>query len=237
MNIPLPRLRFAISAFSHLFYPQLCAGCRDEIQSEGQLLCLRCLHELPVTSFHLHAGNPVEKIFWGRVPIRSAASHAFFTKDSIIQVLLHALKYKSKKEVGIFFGERIGNEFQNSNRFFHIDAIIPVPLHPQKQRKRGYNQAEVIAEGIKNIMQIPLMTDILCRSGSTDTQTHKNRIERWDNMSGKFQVRHPHRISGLHLLLVDDVVTTGATLEACANALLQIRDTSVSIATVAFTYK
>ena len=237
MNLSIENFQQVMSGFAHLFYPQLCAGCGGEIQNENKILCVRCLHMLPVTSYHLHAGNPVEKIFWGRIPVHAAASHAYFTKNSVIQVLLHALKYRSKKEIGIFFGERIGTEFLNSHRFAQIDAIVPVPLHPHKKRKRGYNQAEIIGEGIKNILQIPILTDILYRSGSTDTQTNKNRVQRWDNISGKFRITNTERIAGLHLLLVDDVVTTGATLEACANALLQISGTSVSMATVAYAYR
>ncbi len=223
----------AVEAIAHLFYPQLCAGCGNDLHGNGQVICLRCLDEIPVTNFHLHAANPVEKIFWGRVPIAAAASYTYFTKDSLMQQLLHGLKYKGRKETGIFFGKKIGAALLESNRFMDIHAIIPVPLHPKKERKRGYNQATVIAEGISEKMQLPLITASLIRTGVSDTQTHKNRVERWHNIAGLFKISDK-RLKGKHLLLVDDVITTGATLEACAAEILKIEDTRVSIVTIAY---
>lgn len=222
----------ALSALSHLFYPQLCAGCGNELP-ENNVLCLRCADHLPFTNFHLHANNPVEKIFWGRVAITAASSHLYFTKDSLIQSLLHKLKYHGRKEIGIYFGKKMGTSFLQSNRFNRIDIIVPVPLHPKKEKLRGYNQATVIGEGISEVMHLPLV-NALERTGITETQTHKNRIERWNNISGKFLPRNPDAIVGKHILLVDDVVTTGATLESCANQLLQLEGVRVSIATVAY---
>ena len=223
-----------IAALAHLFYPQLCAGCGKEQSGQTQLLCLRCLDALPVTNFHLHASNPVEKIFWGRVPITAATSFVYFTKDSVIQHLLHALKYQGRKEIGILFGKKIGTALLQSNRFRNIDAIIPVPLHKKKEKIRGYNQATMIGEGLEDVMQIPLIECAIQRTGITETQTHKNRIERWNNISGIFGLSDTEQVQGKHLLLVDDVITTGATLEACANELLKMPGTRVSIASVAY---
>ncbi len=223
-----------VEAFAHLFYPQLCAGCGNDLHGNGQVICLHCLDEIPVTNFHLHAANPVEKIFWGRVAITAAASYTYFTKDSMMQQLLHGLKYHSKKETGIFFGRKIGTSLLESNRFGNLDAIIPVPLHPKKERKRGYNQAAVIAEGISEKMQLPLWPAILLRTGASETQTHKTRVERWHNIAGLFKVAEDMQLKGKHVLLVDDVITTGATLEACAAELLKSEDTRVSIVTVAY---
>jgi len=224
----------AVEAVAHLFYPQLCAGCGNDLSDNGQLICLRCLNEIPVTNFHLHAANPIEKIFWGRVAITAATSYTYFTKNSMMQQLLHGLKYQGRKETGIFFGRKIGAALIASNRFGDIDAIIPVPLHPKKERKRGYNQAAVIAAGISEKMQLPVLSAPLVRTGSGETQTHKTRVERWHNIEGLFRVSATKELKGKHVLLVDDVITTGATLEACSAELLKVEDTRVSIVTVAY---
>lgn len=229
-----PHFTNSLNAVAHLFYPQLCAGCGNELSGSGQVLCLRCLDEIPVTNFHLHAANPVEKIFWGRVAITAATSHTYFTKDSMMQQLLHGLKYQGKKETGIFFGNKIGKALMQSNRFNDLDAIIPVPLHPKKEKKRGYNQAAVIAEGISEKMNLPLLLSSLQRTGISETQTHKTRVERWNNIAGLFRVNNANNIAGKHLLLVDDVITTGATLEACSGELLKVEDVRVSIVTIAY---
>ena len=230
-------MRFVTSslyAVAHLFYPQLCAGCGNELHGKGQVLCLRCVDEIPLTNFHLHTANPIEKIFWGRVAITAAASYSYFNKDSMMQQLLHGLKYQGKKETGIFFGKKIGTALQLSNRFRDIDIVIPVPLHPKKEKLRGYNQAALIAEGIMEKMQLPLLSGVLRRTGYSETQTHKSREERWNNIAGLFRVVHTEKIAGKHVLLVDDVITTGATLEACAGELLKVEETRVSIATIAY---
>jgi ComF family protein len=230
----LREITWSLQAVAHLFYPQLCAGCGNDLHSKGQVICLRCLDEVPVTNFHLHAANPVEKIFWGRVAVTTATSYTYFTKDSMMQLLLHGLKYQGKKETGIFFGRKIGSALLQCNRFIDIDAIIPVPLHPKKEKARGYNQATMIAEGISEKMQLPLWGSALYRTGASETQTHKTRVERWNNIAGLFSVKNGKQLEGKHVLLVDDVITTGATLEACAAALLKVKDTRVSIATLAY---
>ena len=230
----MQRIANVVEAIAHLFYPQLCAGCGNDLQGTGQVICLRCFDQIPVTNFHLHAANPVEKIFWGRVAVTAAASYTYFTKDSMMQQLLHGLKYQGRKETGIFFGRKIGAALLDSNRFLDLRAIIPVPLHPKKEKKRGYNQAAVIAAGISEKMQLPLVTDSLLRTGASETQTHKSRVERWHNIAGLFKVSKDRELTGKHVLLVDDVITTGATLEACAAELLKTEGTRVSIVTIAY---
>ena len=229
----LKGLKYSIQAVESLFYPCVCAGCGIDLYNE-EVICISCLHSLPVTNYHLHASNPVEKILWGRVPLLSAFSYLYFNKHSIVRSLLHQLKYESNKEVGYFFGRQIGNAMKLSNRYNEVDMVIPLPLHESKLRKRGYNQAELICEGISEITGIPVNTTLLIRPSKNETQTHKTRIERWENTSGKFQVVDITNIENRHILLVDDVVTTGATLEASAIELVR-KGAKVSIGTLAYT--
>lgn len=219
----------------HLLYPRVCAGCGSDIISEEQLICIDCIDSLPLTNFYMHANNPIEKIFWGRLPVASATSHVYFTKQSVMQHLLHQLKYKGKKEVGIYFGKRMGEKMRLSNRYNDISALIPLPLFFKKQKKRGYNQAEMICEGISEVMKVPVLSKMIARTRKTETQTHKSRMKRWENIDGKFELIDGSGLEGKHVLLVDDVLTTGATLEACGKELLKINNLKLSIATLAYT--
>lgn len=230
-------LQNPVRSLTNLFFPRLCTGCGNDLFGEDEVLCLECIDKLPTTNFHLHSNNPVEKIFWGRIPLVSASSYLYFTKDSLLQHLLHAFKYSGAKEIGLYFGRCMGKSFLRSNRFNHIDALIPLPLHPRKERKRGYNQATVLCEGIAEIMEIPILKDAILRPTATQTQTHKNRIRRWENIEGKFLLSDSNAVSNKHILLIDDVVTTGATLESCAQELLYAEGLRLSIATLAYTSK
>ena len=221
--------------FSHLFFPHVCAGCGADSLGLQSPLCIHCINLLPLTNFHFHANNPVEKHFWGRLPVTGATSLCHFTTGSLIQHLLHQLKYKGNKDTGYFLGRMMGKALNESGRFSNIDALVPLPLYTARQRKRGYNQSAVLCNGIAGIMQLPVITDAVIRLAATETQTRKTRIERWRNMEGKFEVIKPAAITGKHVLLVDDVVTTGATLEACGHALLKAEGVKLSIATLAYT--
>ena len=220
--------------FTHLFFPHICAGCGTDVLNHESPLCLRCIDQLPVTNFHVHAGNAVEKHFWGKIPIHGATSYCHFTKSSLIQGLLHQLKYKGNQEIGRFLGQMMGKIIKTSNRFSDVEVLVPLPLYAARQRKRGYNQAAVLCEGMAAAMEVPVITDAIVRLSATATQTHKNRIERWQNMQGRFMVTDPVVFNNKHVLLVDDVVTTGATLEACGQELLQ-HCKQLSIATLAHT--
>ena len=224
-----------IQGISHLFFPHICAGCGSDLPSEQQFLCTHCFHELPHTNFDRFPGNPVEKIFWGRVPVISATAHYFFSKRSALQQVMHQFKYQGNQKIGIYFGRLMGESICNSGRFNSINAVIPLPLHPSRQKKRGYNQAGILSEGIAEIMQLPVLHHAITRVLATETQTHKSRINRWQNIEGKFQLTGSENINNMHLLLVDDIITTGATLDACANTLLQERNVQVSIAALAYT--
>lgn len=226
-----------LSGTRHLFYPHICTGCGTDILDEANQLCLHCIDDLPLTRFEHHANNPIEKIFWGRLPVSAAHSQFFFTKESILQHLIHQLKYKGNKEIGVYLGELMGEALLNTNRFKNLDAIIPLPLYPDKERKRGYNQAAVIAEGLSLKMNIPVIINNVNRMRFTETQTKKHRAERWENVAGSFVVKRPNELKGKNILLVDDVITTGATLEACGSVLLQAEGVKLFIATLAHAAK
>jgi ComF family protein len=231
----MPKTKELIESIFQLFFPHVCAGCGSDLLADKQFLCLRCLHELPLTHFHLHAANPVEKIFWGRVPIVAACAHFYFAKHSALQQVMHQFKYNGQREIGEYFGRMMGEAMFHSGRFDTVDALIPLPLYASREKRRGYNQAAVICEGIAGIMKLPLLTNAVMRTHATETQTHKNRINRWQNMIGRFQLSRGDILENKHLLLVDDIITTGATLDACANELLQAPGVQVSVAALAWT--
>ena len=216
----------------HVVFPHICDGCGSDLLNIESRLCIRCLASLPETNFEQHAGNPVEKLFWGRMPIINATAQFYFTKESLMQHLIHQFKYKGNKELALQLGRLMGNAIKSSGRFNYIDALVPLPLFPSKEKKRGYNQATVLCDGIAEILNLPVLTSIITRPQHTETQTKKGRIERWKNIEGKFELVNLSPILNKHLLLVHDIVTTGATLEACGNELLSAENVKLSIATL-----
>lgn len=187
---------------------------------------------MPHTNFAMHPNNPLEKKFWGRLSLTAGMSEFYFSKDSIVQNMIHELKYRGNKDAGKFFGNLVGKSLLNSNRF-NVDLIIPLPLFERKEKMRGYNQSELIANGIAEIINKPVIRNNVIRKVFTETQTKKHRLERWKNVATVFQVNYPEQLEGKKILLVDDVVTTGATLDACGTEILKIKDVSLSIATLA----
>ena len=225
------------SSTLHLFYPHTCTGCGSDLLAENNLLCLKCIHDLPHTNFAGIEGNPVEKYFWGRLPLEAGYSEFYFSKEFLIQHLIHQLKYKGDTEIGFYLGELMGKTMLESSRFNSIDAIIPLPLYPDKEHKRGYNQAAIICNGISSVMNVPVLNGYIIRQRPTETQTRKHRTERWENVQGSFRAVNEKTLANKHLLLVDDVVTTGATLEACGEIILKIENVKLSIATLAYAAK
>lgn len=219
----------------HLFFPHYCEGCCSDVVEEKQLLCLKCLSSLPETNFFDSPGNPVEKTFYGRAEIRSAGAAYYFTKDSLIQHLITQLKYHGNKEIGIYLGRLTALQLSKSNRFNAIDYIIPLPLNQKKLQQRGYNQAALICEGMSSILDIPVLHKAVDRKLFTETQTKKDRVSRWQSMQDVFEVKSTASLENKHVLLVDDIITTGATLEACGATLLKVPELKLSIATVAWT--
>jgi len=219
----------------HLVYPNLCVGCGSDMITGTQLICLDCIEALPLTNFHLHENNPVEKIFRGRINISCASAYVYFTKQSAMQQILHHLKYKGNKEVGYYFGRKIGSALRQSSRFDTVQGLIPLPLFYKREKQRGYNQATLICEGMAETMNVPVLDKVVSRKMATETQTRKNRRERWENIEGRFTLKNEKDITGRHILLVDDVLTTGATLEACGTELLKAHNVQLGIVTLAYT--
>ena len=230
----ISQLSSYLNSFFDLFYPNLCLACFENKPSVYGILCRTCDYKLERTDFHLHHENLFTERFWGRIPIKQGIAMYYFSKNSKVQRLIHLLKYKGKHKIGIQLGCYYGRVLRSENAISQpIDIIIPVPLHPTKERKRGYNQSALFAEGLGEALNVPWSRDILIREVFTPTQTSKSRIDRFQNVVNAFSLKKPEAIEGKHVLLVDDVITTGATLEACGIKILEIPNTTLSMATIA----
>lgn len=220
-----------------LLYPHVCAGCGSESLPHNSQICLKCLYQLPLTHFEKHSNNPVEKGFAGRLKIESASSMYYFHKVTALQNILHALKYGGNKEVGIQLGTLLGNSLKNSERFSNIGAVVPLPLFAARQKARGYNQSAIIGNAVATILQVPLVNDAVIRVSKTQTQTNLNRAERQQNMKDKFRLINAANIEHKNVLLIDDIITTGATLESCGAEILKATNVRLSIATIGYASK
>ncbi len=227
------RVNYGLTQFLELLFPRLCVVCEDKLIANEQHICLSCLLHLPATDHLKNRGNTMEQLFYGRVAIERACAYFEFKKGSRYQQILHELKYRNQKSIGEYLGRKFGSQCRQDEILAGADYICPVPLHPKKERQRGYNQSYHFALGISETMQIPLAPDNLFRQQYTTTQTRKSRWNRWKNMEGIFAQKQPELFQDKHIILVDDVVTTGATLEACAAAILQSNQARVSILTMA----
>lgn len=222
-----------LSDLISLFYPEVCAACGMLLYRHEDTVCLSCRYLLPDTGYELVADNPVARMFWGRVRFEQVSAMYFFAKKGKVQHLVHELKYKSNRDAGLFLGREMGKKLSASPLYRDIDYVVPVPLHARRQRIRGYNQSEVIARGIKETTGWRTDTTNLNRAGATETQTRKSRSARWDNVKDIFQLQNPDRFAAKHILLIDDVITTGSTIEACALALSAAANIRVSVAAAA----
>jgi len=222
-----------IQDFISLLFPRICAACGNPLLKTEDIICLSCEFHLPRTNFHLSLANPISQMFWGRVNIESASAFLYFNKGNNVQKLIHKLKYKGRKDVGTYLGRIYGQQLKSSLLFQSVQMIIPVPLHTRKLKQRGYNQSEQFAIGLSETMQVPLDPIALSRNIDTESQTKKSRFRRWQNVSEVFELRNPESLEIKHVLLVDDVITTGATLESCIRSLSTVSGIRISVATIA----
>ncbi|RYD82973.1 MAG: ComF family protein [Sphingobacteriales bacterium] len=221
--------------FINLLYPKYCASCENVLHTTERNICLACKEILPRTNFHNQPENAVEKTFWGRVEIEEAAAFLYFQKEGLVQNLLHNIKYKGTKEAAYELGLWYGNDLKKDEGFGETNVVIPVPLHKSKKRKRGYNQSEWFASGLAESMQAELRTENLVRGQASQTQTRKSRFERWKNVEEVFMLKDPEAIKNCNILLVDDVITTGATIEACAQTIFAVNcSCKIRVAAIAF---
>ena len=216
-----------------LVFPELCSVCGNSLMNNEQAICCLCECRMPKTNYHLHTGNALEKMFYGRVHINFAGAIYVFNKGGLIQNVVHNIKYKGQKKVAYFFGLSYGRILVGNAALADVDIVIPVPLHPKKMRKRGYNQSEYFAKGLAKSMNVKMANDILLRETTASSQTNKSRFERWKNVEDAFLLNQANSIKGKHVLLVDDVVTTGSTIEACANRLQEVKGVKVSMVAIA----
>ena len=216
-----------------LFLPRVCSACERPLMRNEDALCLHCLTDLPRNRYHEDPDNRVELVFRGRVQLEAASAFLRFDSGGRVQHMLHRLKYRNDSAIGIQLGRLMGEELSASYRFSTVDTLMVVPLHPKKEKARGYNQCQMIADGLRMTWPLEQAHSTLLRQVSTPSQTRRGRLERWNNVSSAFAMSRAEELTGRHILLLDDVVTTGATLEACARVLRQVQGVRISICTLA----
>ncbi|WP_067144834.1 ComF family protein [Pseudotamlana agarivorans] len=220
-------------AIIDLFFPRVCSACLKALNDHVEMICLDCRHDLPVTNFHVTKDESVKKVLYGRTKIEHATALFRFEKKSNVQQLIHNLKYKNQEEIGAFLGKWLGAELQEAKDYQDIDLVIPVPLHQNKLKTRGYNQVAKFGEQIAKSLQAEYRDDILLKVSKSKSQVHKKRFARWQNNSEQFTITDVESIKGKHILIVDDLITTGATIESCASVLNLADHIKISIATMA----
>ncbi len=219
--------------FVALVYPRICLSCGTPLVRGEDYACSVCMYQVRRTAYHLEKENPVAQLFYGRVDLVFATSYFGFDKGGVFQKMMHGLKYKGHKEVGEMLGKHLGLGLQESPHLPPLDVIVPVPLHKKREKERGYNQSEFIALGIASVMEVEVNARVLVRTVYARSQTRLSREERRSNVAHSFALKTGDRLCHKHVLLVDDVLTTGATLEACYDVLKQIEGIKISVATLA----
>lgn len=218
-----------------LIYPEICPVCGKSLFKNEKVICMKCYHHLARARYANDPKNPAAQVFWGRVPLQGVITSFLYNKGNALQHLIHAFKYKGHQNIGLFLGEELGKEISKIEGLNDLNYIIPVPLHPKKKRKRGFNQSEIIARGVAKQIQAEIDPDILERAFFSATQTRKSKFERWQNVESIFKLKNKKTITNKHILIVDDVITTGATIEACARCLMQAEGIRISVGAIAYT--
>jgi len=220
-------------AIIDLFFPKVCYACHEVLNDHEQDICTDCRNNLPVTNFHFHKDNNVSKVFYARVKVEYGTALFRFEKKGLVQQLIHNLKYKGQESIGVFLGDWLGGELKTVKEYSEIDMVIPVPLHKNKLKKRGYNQVAKFAEHIASALNVKYVDNVLLKVTNTDSQVLKSRFARWTSNEELFTLQNKSTIANKHILLVDDLITTGATMEACINVLNQAKNIKISVACMA----
>jgi ComF family protein len=222
-----------LQSLSQLVFPHLCVCCDGFLSHQETHICTLCSYTLPKFETFQMMDNPLARKFWGRVKLEYATAYLQFKSDGSVRKVLHQLKYKGNKDLGIEMGEAMGTQFSKISQLSDVDIILPIPLHPKRERTRGYNQSDILAQGMSKSLQKKVYYDALARVKYNSTQTKKKRYERFINSQEIFRVVKPDLLAHKHILLLDDVITTGATIEACGNALLEVEGLRLSVASLA----
>ncbi len=222
-------MKHLLNDFTNLFYPHLCILCENPLIENEQQICLNCLYNLPKTNYHTNKGNPARALFAGFPQVNEVTAFLFFEKDGITQKLIHSFKYYDNKSLAEYLGRIAATELKEYGSYASVETIIPIPLHPKKEKKRGYNQSECIANGIASVYGCEIDKTSLSRVTETISQTRKSVYDRHMNVENIFKLTDPGKLSGKHVLLIDDVITTGATTSACIETLSEIPEIKISI--------
>lgn len=222
-----------VEDFISLIYPRLCLACMQEAPMPREHMCLACQLDLPYTDLHHHQENTFTDRLWGRFPLHTAAAQLLMIKGGLAENIIYNIKYRGAIDLAKSLGRSYGRQLAKSPLYQDIDIIVPVPIHKSKLKTRGYNQSAIYGQGLSKTMKIPMFENAIRKLHKTSSQTRKTRMERLSNVESQYAISQKEKIKGKHVLLVDDVMTTGATLEACALEILKVEGTRVSVVTVA----
>ena len=221
------------NSFTQLLFPNLCICCKGYLSNQERLICDMCNYNLPLYEFNSLKDNDLRKKFWGTLPIQECLAYLSFKQNNEVQKVMHELKYNGNKEICFAMGLTLGRLILSFDKLDDIDFIIPIPLHKKREDQRGFNQAEVIANGVSNIIKAPVLNNVVVRVINNKSQTNRNRLDRSINTDNIFKVMDLKPLEGKHILLLDDVITTGATMISCGNSLLRVKDLKLSVAGLA----
>lgn len=222
-----------LKSIINLFFPKVCYACHNLLNDNEDTICMDCRHDLPITNFHFDNNDSVAKVLYGRAKIENGTALFRFEKKGNVQRLIHNLKYKDHEHIGFVLGNWLGGELKTLESYKNIDVVIPVPLHKNKLKKRGYNQVALFGQQVAEALNVDYLDDVLVKVTNTKSQVNKKRLARWTNSDELFTLKNIEAIDNKHILVVDDIITTGATLEACISVLNQAKNIKISIATMA----